>query len=68
MNNLIKHFIEYSLRHLPLLIGLTLINLVTAPNYLWVLWVALFTFIGFFNEVDFTSSKRANKRKHKEMW
>ncbi|AIY66714.1 hypothetical protein [Pseudoalteromonas piratica] len=68
MNNLIKHFIEYSLRHLPLLIGLTLINLVTAPSYLWVMWVGLFTFIGFFNEVDFTGNKRVNKRKHKEMW
>ncbi|WP_138631242.1 XRE family transcriptional regulator [Pseudoalteromonas spongiae] len=68
MNNVIKHFIEYSLRHLPLLIGLTLINLVTAPNYLWVLWVALFTFIRFFNEVNFTSNDRCCKRHNTDTW
>ncbi|ATD01312.1 MAG: hypothetical protein VX100_03420 [Pseudomonadota bacterium] len=68
MNNVIKHFIEYSLRHLPLLIGLTLINLFTAPNHLWVLWVALFTFMGFFNEVSFTGKNRASKRDDNDTW
>ena len=69
MNNVIKHFIEYSLRHLPMLIVLTLINLFTAPGYLWVLWVALFTLIGFFNEADFTGRKRFGSRKvNKSRW
>ena len=67
--NIIRHFVEYSLRHLPMLIIQTLINLFTAPDYLWVLWVALFTLIGFFNEADFTgknplSSRRAYKSKY----
>ena len=67
--NIIRHFFEYSLRHLPMLIVLTLINLFTAPDYLWVLWVAFFTLIGFFNEADLTgrkplSSRRAYKSKY----
>ncbi|TMN93458.1 XRE family transcriptional regulator [Pseudoalteromonas phenolica] len=67
--NIIKHFVEYSLRHLPMLIVLTLINLFTAPDYLWVLWVALFTMIGFFNEADFTGRKRfSSRRSYKRHW
>ena len=68
MNNIINQFKEYSLRHLPMLIVLTLINLFTAPGYLWVLWVALFTFIGFFNEVDFTSNKHSYTHSQKDSW
>lgn len=68
MNNVIKHFIKYSLRHFPLLIGLTLINLFIAPNHLWVLWVALFTFIGFFNEVSFTGKNKTSKHRDNDTW
>lgn len=68
MNNLIKHFIEYSLRHLPLLLVLTLINLFTAPGYLWVGWVALFTLIGFLNEVDLTGNNRFKYQNHNDTW
>ncbi|MGB0947605.1 MAG: 2TM domain-containing protein [Pseudoalteromonas marina] len=52
-------FIENLKRYLAVLALLTVINLITSPNYLWVIWPALGMGIALLNDLlDLNNSKR----------
>ena len=52
-------FFENLKRYLAVLALLTVINLITSPNYLWVVWPALGMGIALLNDLlDLTTSKR----------
>jgi len=52
-------FFENLKRYLAVLALLTVINLITSPNYLWVVWPALGMGIALLKDLlDLTSSKR----------
>ena len=52
-------FIENLKRYLAVLALLTVINLITSPNYLWVIWPALGIGIALLNDLlDLNNSKR----------
>lgn len=52
-------FFENLKRYLAVLALLTVINLITSPNYLWVIWPALGMGIALLNDLlDLNNSKR----------
>ena len=52
-------FFENLKRYLAVLALLTVINLITSPNYLWVIWPALGMVIALLNDLlDLNNSKR----------
>ena len=52
-------FFENLKRYLAVLTLLTVINLITSPNYLWVIWPALGMGIALLNDLlDLNNSKR----------
>lgn len=52
-------FFENLKRYLAVLALLTVINLITSPNYLWVVWPALGMGIALLNDLlDLNNSKR----------
>jgi len=52
-------FVENLKRYLAVLALLTVINLITSPNYLWVVWPALGMGIALLNDLlDLNNSKR----------
>ena len=52
-------FFENLKRYLAVLTLLTVINLITSPNYLWVVWPALGMGIALLNDLlDLNNSKR----------
>lgn len=52
-------FFENLKRYLAVLALLTVINLITSPNYLWVIWPALGMGVALLNDLlDLNNSKR----------